>query len=357
MSASLKQALISGFAAALCASPPLGMQAQAMAQAQAPAQASVAPLSGLADRLAGDLTPVHDPAIIKEGDTYYLFVTTSEENQPPGLIQIRTSKDLLTWTKTGAVFAAIPAWAKREIGGTRGLWAPDISYANGRYRLYYAVSTFGSNHSAIGLATTTTLDPTKPGYGWTDEGVVIVSPRGGDFNAIDPNAFTDADGAEWLAFGSFWTGIKLIRLDPATGKRLAGDGAVHALARRPGAGAIEAPFLIRHGGFYYLFASYDYCCRGVDSSYYTMVGRAAAVTGPYVDYDGKAMLDGYGQIVLHAKLDASRRWRGPGHPAILHDGARDYIVYHAYDARNKGAPTLRIQSLGWTADGWPVARP
>lgn len=317
--------------------------------AQAPA--------GFADRLTGDLKPVHDPSIIKAGDTYYLFVTTSGENQPPGLIHIRTSKDLVTWTKSGAVFAAIPAWAKREIAGTKGLWAPDISYANGQYRLYYSISTFGSNHSAIGLATSPTLDPAAPGYGWTDQGAVIVSPRGGDYNAIDPNAFTDADGKAWLAFGSFWTGLKLIRLDPATGKRLAGDASVLPLARRPNPGAVEAPFLIHRGDYYYLFASYDFCCRGANSSYYTIVGRAKAVTGPFVDFDGKPLMQGYGQIVLHAKLDPSGRWRGPGHVAILRDATRDYIVYHAYDARDKGVPTLRIQPLGWTTDGWPVARP
>ena len=312
---------------------------------------------GFADRLAGDLTPVHDPSIIKAGDTYYVFVTTSREGEPPGLIHIRTSKDLVTWTRAGTVFATLPDWAKREITGAKGIWAPDISYAGGQYRLYYSVSTFGSNHSAIGLATTPTLDPAAPGYGWQDRGAVIVSPRGGDYNAIDPAAYTDADGKAWLAFGSFWTGIKLIAIDPATGMRLAGDPAVRSLARRPAPGAVEAPFLIDHGGYHYLFASYDFCCRGANSSYYTVVGRAKAVTGPYVDHDGKPLMQGYGQVVLHAKLDPTGRWRGPGHSAILHDGARDYIVYHAYDARNKGVPTLRIQPLGWTADGWPVARP
>ena len=328
----------------------------ASASAPLPAQAPSVPAPGFADRLAGDLSPVHDPAIIKEGDTYYLF-STSQANQPPGLIHVRTSKDLVTWTRAGAVFPAIPDWAKREISGTRGLWAPDISFSGGQYRLYYSVSTFGSNHSAIGLATTPTLDPGKPGHGWRDQGPVIVSPRGGDHNAIDPAAFVDADGGHWLAFGSFWTGIKMVALDPETGKRPAGDKTVHALARRANPGAIEAPFLTRHGGFYYLFASNDFCCRGADSSYYTVVGRSKNVTGPYVDYDGKPMMDGYGQVVLHGRLDKTKRWRGPGHPALLSDGGREYIVYHAYDARNRGVPTLRIQAMGWTADGWPVARP
>ena len=325
------------------------------ASSPVPAQPGPA-AAGFADRMTGDLSPVHDPAIIKAGDTYYVF-STSQANEAPGLIHVRTSKDLVTWTKAGAVFPAIPDWAKREISGTKGLWAPDISFSGGQYRLYYSVSTFGSNHSAIGLATTPTLDPTAPGFGWTDQGAVIVSPRGGDYNAIDPNAFTDTDGSAWLAFGSFWTGIKLIRLDPATGKASAQDKTVHALARRPNPGAVEAPVLTKRGGYYYLFVSNDFCCRGANSSYYTVVGRSKTVTGPYLDFDGKPMMDGYGQIVLHAQLDKTKRWRGPGHPALLNDGGREYIAYHAYDARNRGRPTLRIQSLGWTADGWPVARP
>ncbi|HEX8485306.1 arabinan endo-1,5-alpha-L-arabinosidase [Sphingomonas sp.] len=318
------------------------------------AQASaVAP--GLADRMTGDLSPVHDPAMIKDGDTYYVF-STSQANEPPGLIHVRTSKDMVTWTRAGAVFRAIPDWAKREVPGTKGVWAPDISFSNGQYRLYYSISTFGSNHSAIGLATTPTLDPAKPGFGWTDQGPVIVSSRRNDFNAIDPAAFTDRDGKQWLAFGSFWTGLKLIRLDPATGKRLAGDDTVHPLARRARPGAVEAPSLLEHGGYYYLFAAHDFCCRGAASTYYTVVGRAKAVTGPYVDYDGKPLMDGSGQVLLHAQIDKSGRWKGPGGGSVLRDGARDYFVYHAYDAKNKGVPTLRIAPLGWTADGWPVAR-
>lgn len=321
-----------------------------------PVAAQTAPTASLNDRLAGDLSPTHDPTIIKADGVYYVF-STSHEGEPPGLIHIRTSKDLVTWTRAGAVFQAIPTWAAREIGGSKGIWAPDISFSNGQYRLYYAVSTFGSNHSAIGLATSPTLDPTKSGYGWTDQGAVVVSNRKDDFNAIDPNAFTNRDGRQWLAFGSFWTGLKMIRLDPATGKPSAEDKIVHSLARRVTPGAVEAPALLDHGGYYYLFASYDFCCRGANSTYYEIVGRAKDVTGPYLDYDGKPLMDGFGQVLLHGKLDKTGRWRGPGGASILRDGDRAAIVYHAYDARNKGVPTLRIAPLGWTADGWPVARP
>jgi len=316
---------------------------------------SAAPLS-LADRLTGDIAPVHDPAIIKQGDTYYLF-STSLPRDGTGQIPIRVSSDLISWRRAGSVFAQMPDWAKRAIPKANGIWAPDISFANGEFRLYYAVSTFGSNHSAIGLATSPTLDPSAPNYKWTDKGEVLASAVADDFNAIDPAAFTDGEGRAWLTFGSFWTGIKMVRLDPATGLRAVDDPKIYSLARRPVPDAIEAAFLIEHDGYYYLFASFDFCCRGVDSTYYTVVGRSRAVTGPYLDHDGKPMMKGFGQIVLHGQLDPTRRWRGPGHSAILKDGDRLFIVYHAYDAQHRGTPTLRINSLGWTADGWPVARP
>lgn len=310
----------------------------------------------LADRVTGDIAPVHDPAIIKQGDTYYLF-STSLSRDGTGQIPIRVSKDLINWMPAGTVFARMPDWAKHEIPKAHGIWAPDISLVNGEYRLYYAVSTFGSNRSAIGLATSPTLDPGAPNYKWTDKGKVLASTVADDFNAIDPAAIMDREGRAWLAFGSFWTGIKMVRLDPATGLRLPDDRKVYSLARRPAPDAIEAPFLIEHDGYYYLFASFDFCCRGADSTYYTVVGRSKAIVGPYLDPDGRPMTGGFGQIVLHAKLDPTQRWRGPGHSAILKDGDRLFIVYHAYDAQHRGIPTLRINALGWTADGWPVARP
>src|SRR5262249_20183301 len=155
-----------------------------------------------------------------------------------------------------------PAWAQTAIPGATGIWAPDLSRTGGEFRLYYAVSTFGSNRSAIGLMTTPTLDPTAPGYGWVDQGLVFDSTTADNYNAIDPNLFTASSGRQWLAFGSFWSGIKMIRIDPATGKRLAGDTSLVALAQRPAPDAIEAPFVIRHGSYYYLFASFDACCQG-----------------------------------------------------------------------------------------------
>ena len=304
--------------------------------------------------LEGDLVPVHDPAVIRAGDTYFLFAT-GQAKDPTGMVPVRISTDLKRWTWKGAVFPTIPDWAAKDIEGTRGIWAPDISYSNGEYRLYYSISTFGKNRSAIGLAVATELDPEAPASGWTDRGKVFESTFRDDFNAIDPNVFDDAEGRQWMVFGSFWTGIKMIRLDPATGMRSAEDDKIYSVARRRNPGAVEAPFVIRRNGYYYLFASFDFCCRGAKSTYFTVVGRSKSPTGPYEDRDGKAMMDGGGFPVLHASLDETGRFVGPGHPAILAADGQHYIVYHAYDTQNDGAPTLRIQPLGWTADDWPVA--
>jgi arabinan endo-1,5-alpha-L-arabinosidase len=295
--------------------------------------------------LTGRLKQVHDPVIIKAEDAYYLFCTGAG-------IPIRKSADLLEWKAAfpALVFAKTPAWALEKIPGATNIWAPDISYYNDKYHLYYSVSTFGSNRSVIGLATNKTLNAQDDDYKWTDEGLVVESTGAENYNCIDPNLILDADGVPWLAFGSFWSGIKMRRLDYATGKPSEEDTKTYALAQRfVNNGSIEAPFVIHKGDFYYLFASFDFCCRGADSTYYVAVGRSEAVTGPYVDRDGVEMLKGGGTQVTFP----TERWRGPGHCAILQDEDADYIVYHAYDAQANGTPTLRINRLAWDADGWP----
>jgi len=313
------------------------------------AQAPVKPAT-LNSQLTGDLT-VHDPVIIREGDTYYVFSTVGR------YVGIRTSQDLKTWKDAGAVFQEIPAWAKQAIPGTEGIWAPDISYVDGLYRLYYSVSTFGSNRSAIGLATSPTLGAKAK---WTDHGMVVMSTKESDFNAIDPNFVVDAQGRHWLALGSFWTGIKLFPLDKKTGKVV--DGAKpYSIARRPapagGPAPVEAPFIVPHGGWYYLIVSYDYCCKGVNSTYYTVVGRSKDITGPYLGKDGSALMQGGGSILLRADLQEQQRFRGPGHAGAFTDkDGTTYLVYHAYDKQADGKPMLRIAPLIWDAEGWPVAQ-
>lgn len=305
--------------------------------------------------LTGDISPVHDPTIIMEGSLAHVF-STSDVGQEPGLIHWRTSTDLLHWTRNGAVFTEMPTWAREAVPGARGIWAPDVSYVNGEFRLYYAVSRFGENTSAIGLAVTKTLVRSDPRFGWVDEGLVVRSDPRDDFNAIDPDLLVDENGRHWLSFGSFWTGLKLIELDPATGKPARDHPRMYDLARRSAPGAIEAPKMIGRNGRFYLFASVEFCCRGVLSTYYTVVGRAESPIGPFRDAEGKSLNEGGGLTFLHADLDPTRRWVGPGHMAVLAAGGADFVAYHAYDREAAGRPTLRIQRIGWNRDGWPVAQ-
>jgi arabinan endo-1,5-alpha-L-arabinosidase len=318
-------------------------------------------------KLQGDYASTHDPSIAKDGATYYVFATGKAREG--GQFPLRCSEDLENWRMCGHVFDAVPQWVQQRSPGTKELWAPDISFEHGEYRLYYAYSLFGVNTSGIGLATNKTLDPKSPNYKWEDHGLVLESKASDDFNAIDPNYIEDAQHHAWLSFGSFWGGIKMRALDAKTGMLSSSDTKLYSLASRakpehpaaqkfdpehptlpPDWQAIEAPFIVAHGGYYYLFVSFDLCCRGTRSTYKTMVGRSKSVTGPYVDKTGTPMLQGGGTLLL----GPNKRWLGPGGESVLHqtDGT-DLIVFHAYDATT-GRPALQISTLGWK-DGWPVA--
>jgi arabinan endo-1,5-alpha-L-arabinosidase len=297
-------------------------------------------------QLEGDISPIHDPCIIREGGTWYVFATNRFAQK---LVPMFCSLDLRQWKFCGNVFDDVPEWAIKEVPGARGVWAPEIANVRGQYRLYYSVSTFGSNHSVIGLATNKTLNPNSPDYRWVDQGRVIGSTREDDWNAIDPNLVVDADGGMWLALGSFWGGIKMRRLDPATGKLSSEDSALYSLAsRRPlRPPAIESPSIVRRGRHYYLFVSFDLCCRGKDSTYNIRVGRSNRITGPYRDREGKAMMEGGGTLLM----EGTGAWRGPGGQSVLRDSKADLLVFHAYDGTT-GAPALQISTLVWE-DGWP----
>jgi arabinan endo-1,5-alpha-L-arabinosidase len=328
---------------------------------------SVASASPEVIKVEGDVQGTHDPSIIQEGNTWYLFATTTEPN-PAGEIPIRCSPDLHEWRRCGYVLPGIPDWVRKVSPKTRNLWAPDISYFDGLYHLYYAYSSFGVNTSGIALLTNTTLDSKSPRYHWADDGLVLKSKATDDYNAIDPNLILDAKGEAWLSFGSFWGGIKMRKLDRKTGKLATDDTKLYSLAKRarpdnpppapPGLPAnwqaIEAPFIVHHsnahdGSYYYLFVSFDLCCRGIKSTYKTMVGRSRDVTGPYLDKTDKPMLEGGGSPLLVA----NQRWLGPGGESVHLGKDRDIIVFHAYDAAT-GRPSLQISTLTWKG-GWPEA--
>ncbi|WP_213013782.1 arabinan endo-1,5-alpha-L-arabinosidase, partial [Paractinoplanes toevensis] len=173
---------------------------------------------------------VHDPGIVKKPDGTYLIAHTGNN------ITLKTSTDRTAFKDAGVAFPNGASWTTAYTGGSANLWAPDISYRNGKYWMYYSASTFGSNHSAIFLATSTT----GASGSWTNQGLVIESNTSDNFNAIDPNLYVDPSGNWWLSLGSFWTGIKQVQLNASTGKRL--NTTIRSLAGR-GGGAIEAPFL------------------------------------------------------------------------------------------------------------------
>ena len=297
---------------------------------------------------------IHDPALAKEGDTYYLF------SSGPG-IMFYESRDLTHWRLGGRVIPGEPAWAKSVSSRFDGReWAPDISCHDGRYYLYYAVSAPGENDSAIGLLINRTLDPSAPDYRWEDQGIVLRSVTGRDlWNAIDPNIIVDADGTPWMDFGSFWGGIKLVKLN-SDWKTIAEPEEWYSLAKRersileddrsPGPAQIEGPFIFRKGDYYYLFVSWGLCCQGKDSTYKIMVGRSRHVRGPYLDKDGIALVEGGGSLLLTGDKD----WAGQGGCSAYTFDGKDYLVFHAYEMADNGLQKLRIAELKWDKDHWPV---
>lgn len=293
--------------------------------------------------------PVHDPVVIKEKDTYYLFCTGRG-------ISVFSSKDLKKWDKEPAVFKEKPVWADSVAADFKNhIWAPDIIFHNNMYYLYYSVSAFGKNTSAIGVTTNVTLNPEDKNYKWTDHGIVVQSyPNRDEWNAIDPNVIIDENNTAWLSFGSFWDGIKMFKLSPDL-KSIAQPQEWHTIAKRrntvlaEGSAAIEAPFVFKKNGYYYLFTSWDLCCKGKESTYKIAVGRSKNVTGPYQDKEGNLLHQGGGTIV--AKGDEN--YYGVGHnSAYTFDGV-DYLFYHGYDAKQNGKSVLVVKELKWDADLWP----
>ncbi|WP_158615416.1 arabinan endo-1,5-alpha-L-arabinosidase [Acidipila sp. EB88] len=313
-------------------------------------------LAGI-DALEGSLTPVRDPSIARQGNTWYLFSTDAGDPTRLGFVPIRCSADQQTWQVCGHVFATLPAWIHDAVPHAAGLWAPDISYFGGEWHLYYAASSLLSQRSAIGVATSPTLDPAAPGYGWTDHGMVISSAPGDDFNAIDPNIILDANGAPWLNYGSFWSGIKQQPVDAASGKLVPGAARAQ-LAGSPYTSdhAIEAASEISHDGFYYLFASTGHCCAAsfAGDDYQEIVGRSTSIHGPFLDQAGVDLMLGGGTVML----SGGTRWVAPGSATAWTDAATGHsmLVFHALDRTSNGDATLWMQQITWLGD-WPVLVP
>lgn len=292
-----------------------------------------------------DTLMVHDPVMAVEGGVYHVFSTGNG-------LQHATSADRRTWTvHAEPVLDSLPQWTLDSVPGfRRHVWAPDVIRYRGRWWLAYSCSTFGKRTSAIGLASSATL---AAGASWRDEGPLVCSREGRDnWNAIDPAFVIDGDGEPWLAFGSFWGGIQLVRLDStmhvAVGER------PRAIARRTTTGRanpIEAPFIFRHGGYYYLFVSWDYCCRGMESTYRVAVGRSRSVAGPYLDREGRDMLSGGGTLLIEGD---KKEFEAVGHSAAYSFGGSDLFICHGYSVALSGASVFVQRRMEWTPDGWPV---
>jgi arabinan endo-1,5-alpha-L-arabinosidase len=304
--------------------------------------------------LLGDVR-IHDPSVIEVNDRFIAFQTGGDGGAAHGATRTKTSPDGITWTDSGAVGKGLPAWVVPTLGyKPTNIWAPSISRRGDVFSLYYSLSTFGVQVSAIGLMTHSALDldPARPGEGWQDQGVVLTSKIHDDFNAIDPFRIDTADGRAFLAFGSFWNGIKLTELDPVTGKRLDPEAPYIALASRGGAG-IEAPSILEHDGRFYLFVSFDQCCRGLKSTYSIRVGRADQVSGPYIDREGRPLLEGGGSLLL----GSTGRFIGPGGQETRDTAHGPMLAYHFYDGDDLGKSKLQYSPVKWTSDGWPDLDP
>ncbi|MDT0646613.1 arabinan endo-1,5-alpha-L-arabinosidase [Zunongwangia sp. F260] len=299
---------------------------------------------------------VHDPVVAKQGDTYYLYNTGRG-------IGVYSSKDLKNWKREPAVFKEKPEWTDSVVPNFENhIWAPDITLHDGTYYLYYSVSAFGKNTSAMGVTTNTTLDPEDEGYKWEDHGSVVRSiPNRDMWNAIDPNLVFDDEGTPWLSFGSFWDGLKLVKMNENL-LEIAKPQEWHTIARRersfkladadPGDAALEAPFIFKKNGYFYQFLSWDLCCRGDRSTYKVVVGRSKDVTGPYVDKEGKPLNEGGGTLLI----EGNENWYGAGHNSTYTFDGTDYIFFHAYDANDDGSPKLKVKELSWDEE-WPTVAP
>lgn len=313
---------------------------------------------------------MHDPSTLGEVDGYLVtFCTSTREERGIRTRYLPPETDI--WEVGDVIFSGDerPTWiAERLPRNTGSFWAPDLPFPD-EWILYY--SAYGhideTDEACIGRATAT---GTFPNLSWTDDGqpVICANPlEDGGPMAIDPSVFRGPEGTLWMAFGSHWTGIWIVELDPVTGNLTPeADGTwsrdnpnFHQVAKGPpteefpDGGAIEAAFVYRYGDYYYLFVNWGICCNGINSTYNIRVGRSASPTGPYLDKDGADMVNRGGALIL----EREGRYIGPGHAGIFQyhkNGEPRYaFTFHFYDGENDGRPTLGIRELVWE-DGWPV---
>lgn len=273
-----------------------------------------------------------DPTIVKATDGYfYLYATEDTRNMP-----IHRSDNLVDWEFVGTVFTNVTRPTFEPKGG---LWAPDISLINGKYVLHYSMSVWGGEWTCgIGVATAD-----KPEGPFTDQGKLFRSNEIGVQNSIDP-FYIEKEGTNYLFWGSF-RGIYAIELsedalsvkEEAQKQQIAGT-------------AYEGVYIHERNGYYYLFASIGSCCEGLNSTYTTVVGRSENLFGPYLDKQGRAMIENHHEVVIQR----NHKFVGTGHNSeIVQDEAgQDWIFYHAVSIDNPKGRVLMMDQVRWKND-WP----
>ena len=300
---------------------------------------AVAPLVAL----DGDVG-THDPStVILQDGRFYSYGTGAG-------LPVSMSDDGWTWRRSGTLMEALPGGRPGQEVIARGgnnTWAPDVIRSGDKYFVYYSAPGTQPK-AAIGLLVGRTLDPGSPDYKWEDGGPVVWSDGIEDSNAIDPGVFRDpTNGSLWLTYGSYFGYIRLVQLDPKTGKRLYPNTKPVNVAVNG-----EASDIIFHDGWYYLLLTHGSCCQGANSSYNIRMGRSRTINGPYVDNVGIGMLQGGGKLFL----GSSGRFIGPGHFGLLDlgEGVQKFSCHYEADLDRGGISVLDIRPLLWR-DGWPMA--
>ena len=307
-----------------------------------------------------------DPSVVRGKDGWWYSYGTSdplrEGEKTAHRVPIARSRDLVSWQHVGDAFteASMPTWAAKADGAS--IWAPDVRYVDGQWRMYYVVTqttvTAARDDNAVGMATAP-----SPAGPWTDSGAPVVGPRtrtpgGTDFLwTFDPSVVTDRDGSQWIFYGSYNGGVFVAPLDDA-GRTVTGAATMVAVDNK-----FEGAYVVRHGRHWYLFASTANCCAGPTTGYSVQVGRSTDLRGPYLDRQGQPLLASRagGTPVLYQN---GNRWIGAGHNAVARDvTGRDWIVYHAIDRADPfldepygiNERPMLLDRLDWVG-GWPVVR-
>ncbi|WP_348823699.1 arabinan endo-1,5-alpha-L-arabinosidase [Flavobacterium aestuarii] len=362
-----------------------------------------------------NLANVHDPSVEKCGDYYYMYQTDASygnAHEGHGHFPYRRSKDLVTWEYMGSAMPTVPAWVKDSLNNKRarmtpalppienpryGYWAPYIKKTGSKYRLYYSIvvdepivgtnfETSWSERAFIGLAESDDLATNV----WVDKGMVVCSEPDGvkpysftgdrnwenayfEFNAIDPTLIITPEGEHHLIYGSWHSGIAVLKLNPATGKpdqlKTLTDYGTRIASRSSTSRwqASEGPEIIYNPDtqYYYLFLAYD----GLDVPYNTRVCRSKSITGPFVGINGANVTNGadcWPMLTHPYGFNNHTGWVGFSHCSVFQNPDTKQWFYASQARLPKDVPGINVSNaimmghvreIQWTEDGWPVIAP